>query len=56
MIKFLVIIFLFQGSTQFKYIGQKEVASAEECLKIVLEINTAQDNPYNAACIVNKIQ
>lgn len=55
MLKFFVIIFLFQGTTNLRYIGQTEVATAQECIEKVLAINTSDDNPYNAACVVNKV-
>lgn len=54
MLKFFVIIFLFQGTTNLRYIGQTEVANAQECIEKVLAINTSDDNPYNAACVVNQ--
>jgi hypothetical protein len=55
MIKFFVIIFLFQANNPFlRFVSQVEVKTMEDCMIKVVEINTDESNPYNAACYVQK--
>lgn len=52
MTKFIVVVFMMLQGNNMQFMGDKEVATLDECIELTAKINGDKTAKYNAACFI----